>query len=221
MTSLRSIAAGRQGRRLAVPPRSLAAALSPSLQQGQAMKIQEVKSPGGMTAWLVEEHSVPLIAHALRLRGRQRAGPRGQGRSRQLPRRHARRGRRRPQLQAVPGAHGGDRHAHELRGRARCLLRQLRDADREPRQGGRIAGAGDRQAALRHGRRGPRARPAAGRPRLRRARPRPRRLRAVAGDGVRRPSLRPAGQRHAGVRAGHDPRGPRQVLVAHICAQQR
>jgi len=28
----------------------------------QAMKIQEVKSPGGITAWLVEEHSVPLLA---------------------------------------------------------------------------------------------------------------------------------------------------------------
>ena len=27
-----------------------------------AMKIQEVKSPGGISAWLVEEHSVPLIA---------------------------------------------------------------------------------------------------------------------------------------------------------------
>jgi len=27
-----------------------------------AMKIQEVKSPGGITAWLVEEHSVPLVA---------------------------------------------------------------------------------------------------------------------------------------------------------------
>lgn len=27
-----------------------------------AMKIQEVKSPGGITAWLVEEHSVPLTA---------------------------------------------------------------------------------------------------------------------------------------------------------------
>jgi len=28
----------------------------------RAMKIQEVKSPGGITAWLVEEHSVPLLA---------------------------------------------------------------------------------------------------------------------------------------------------------------
>ena len=26
------------------------------------MKIQAVKSPGGIEAWLVEEHSVPLIA---------------------------------------------------------------------------------------------------------------------------------------------------------------
>ena len=30
--------------------------------RAQAMKIEEVKSPGGITAWLVEERSVPLIA---------------------------------------------------------------------------------------------------------------------------------------------------------------
>ncbi len=33
---------------------------SPS--EAQAMKVQEVKSPGGISAWLVEAHSVPLIA---------------------------------------------------------------------------------------------------------------------------------------------------------------
>jgi zinc protease len=38
-----------------------AAFLIPS-SRAEAMKIQEVKSPGGLTAWLVEEHSVPLIA---------------------------------------------------------------------------------------------------------------------------------------------------------------
>lgn len=32
------------------------------LSRAEAMKIQVVKSPGGVTAWLVEEHSVPLIA---------------------------------------------------------------------------------------------------------------------------------------------------------------
>src|SRR5262249_53395079 len=37
------------------------ALLIPS-SKAQAMKIQVVKSPGGITAWLVEERSVPLIA---------------------------------------------------------------------------------------------------------------------------------------------------------------
>jgi len=40
----------------------LAAALLVPVSKAQAMKIQEVKSPGGISAWLVEEHSVPLIA---------------------------------------------------------------------------------------------------------------------------------------------------------------
>jgi zinc protease len=38
------------------------AALSAFPTEAQAMKIQEVKSPGGITAWLVEERGVPLIA---------------------------------------------------------------------------------------------------------------------------------------------------------------
>ncbi len=33
-----------------------------SVPEARAMKIQAVKSPGGIEAWLVEEHSVPLIA---------------------------------------------------------------------------------------------------------------------------------------------------------------
>lgn len=32
------------------------------LRPAEAMNIQTIKSPGGITAWLVEEHSVPLIA---------------------------------------------------------------------------------------------------------------------------------------------------------------
>jgi zinc protease len=40
---------------------AIVALLIPS-SKAQAMKIQVVKSPGGITAWLVEEHSVPLIA---------------------------------------------------------------------------------------------------------------------------------------------------------------
>jgi zinc protease len=38
------------------------AALSSFPSEAHAMKVQEVKSPGGIEAWLVEAHSVPLIA---------------------------------------------------------------------------------------------------------------------------------------------------------------
>jgi zinc protease len=38
------------------------ATLSFFSREAQAMKIEEVKSPGGITAWLVETHEVPLIA---------------------------------------------------------------------------------------------------------------------------------------------------------------
>lgn len=37
--------------------------------KANAMTIQEVKSPGGITAWLVEEHSVPLIAMKFAFKG--------------------------------------------------------------------------------------------------------------------------------------------------------
>ena len=41
------------------------------------MKIQEVKSPGGITAWLVEEHSVPLIAMRFAFDGGNSQDPEG------------------------------------------------------------------------------------------------------------------------------------------------
>jgi zinc protease len=40
----------------------LLAAVSIFPSEARAMKVQEVKSPGGISAWLVESHSVPLIA---------------------------------------------------------------------------------------------------------------------------------------------------------------
>jgi zinc protease len=51
----------RFGAALVVGLLAIAALILPS-SRAQAMKIQVVKSPGGITAWLVEEHSVPLIA---------------------------------------------------------------------------------------------------------------------------------------------------------------
>ena len=61
MTLARPTAAGAVYQALAVCLMAAAALLLP-FNRAEAMKIQEVKSPGGITAWLVEEHSVPLIA---------------------------------------------------------------------------------------------------------------------------------------------------------------
>ena len=41
------------------------------------MKIQVVKSPGGITAWLVEEHSVPLIGMRFAFEGGSAQDPAG------------------------------------------------------------------------------------------------------------------------------------------------
>jgi zinc protease len=66
---MRTMPGEKLGARLAAKPvtslifLSLAiAALLFVCNKAQAMKIQEVKSPGGVTAWLVEEHGIPLIA---------------------------------------------------------------------------------------------------------------------------------------------------------------
>jgi len=61
MTLIRPIAARALAKGLIVCLIAAAALLLPS-SRSEAMKIQEVKSPGGIAAWLVEEHSVPLIA---------------------------------------------------------------------------------------------------------------------------------------------------------------
>ena len=44
-----------------------------------AMKIQEIKSPGGIEAWLVEEHTVPLVAMRFAFRGGNAQDPEGKG----------------------------------------------------------------------------------------------------------------------------------------------
>jgi zinc protease len=55
---------------------AVVALLIPS-SKAQAMKIQVVKSPGGITAWLVEEHSVPLIALRFAFEGGTAQDPEG------------------------------------------------------------------------------------------------------------------------------------------------
>ena len=88
-----------------------------------AMKIQAIKSPGGIEAWLVEEHAVPMMAMRFAFDGGSSQDPDGkeglanfvtamldEGAG-DCPR-------------EVPGARGGPLHAHELRGGQGRLLRQ-------------------------------------------------------------------------------------------------
>ena len=71
-----------QQRRKLLPTRVLglvASALFLTLQvaTAHAMKIQEVKSPNGIEAWLVEEHSVPIIAMNFAFKGGAAQDPAG------------------------------------------------------------------------------------------------------------------------------------------------
>ena len=53
------------------------AALTLEPPKAQAMKIQEITSPGGIKAWLVEEHSVPLMALRFAFQGGSAQDPTG------------------------------------------------------------------------------------------------------------------------------------------------
>jgi len=55
----------------------LAIAASIPTGKAEAMRIQVVKSPGGITAWLVEEHSVPLLAMRFAFEGGNAQDPAG------------------------------------------------------------------------------------------------------------------------------------------------
>jgi zinc protease len=62
MTVLRPAAAVCRGSTGLLACLMAALALLVATSRAEAMKIQVVKSPGGVTAWLVEEHSVPMLA---------------------------------------------------------------------------------------------------------------------------------------------------------------
>jgi zinc protease len=77
MTLARPIAAGAC-RRVALLAALLAfTALLFPMSRAEAMKIQVVKSPGGITAWLVEEHAVPLIGMRFAFEGGSAQDPAG------------------------------------------------------------------------------------------------------------------------------------------------
>jgi zinc protease len=56
---------------------ALAFVANPFLSAAQAMKIQDLTTPGGIKAWLVEEHSVPLMALRFSFKGGSAQDPAG------------------------------------------------------------------------------------------------------------------------------------------------
>ncbi len=116
----------------------------------------------------------------------------------------------------VPGAHGGPLHAHELRGGEGRLLRQLRDAHREPRRGGEATEAGAHKAALRSGRGGAHPPAAPGVARLRGARPRQGGAEPVVRRRLCRSSLCAPRQRHRGDHRQDHRRRPRELSQARV-----
>ena len=77
MTLVRSIASGARGRAALVSALIAFTALLFPASRAEAMKIQVVTSPGGITAWLVEEHSVPLIGMRFAFEGGSAQDPAG------------------------------------------------------------------------------------------------------------------------------------------------
>jgi zinc protease len=59
---MHAMRAGARTGIMAVVCAVLLAAVSIFSSEAQAMKVQEVKSPGGISAWLVESHTVPLVS---------------------------------------------------------------------------------------------------------------------------------------------------------------
>ena len=84
---------------------TLAVLLSASLPARAAVDIKEVTSPGGLSAWLVEEHSIPFTALEIRFKGGALSGCRRQTRRDQPDdRADRRRGRRHGRASLRKGA---------------------------------------------------------------------------------------------------------------------
>jgi zinc protease len=77
MTLVRRNAASACGRAAVLAALLALTALLFPVSRAEAMKIQVVKSPGGITAWLVEEHAVPLIAMRFAFEGGSAQAPLG------------------------------------------------------------------------------------------------------------------------------------------------
>ena len=176
-----------------------------------AMNVQEVTSPGGIKAWLIEDHSMPLIAVGIGFHGGSALDPAGKEGLATF-------------VSATLDEGAGELSSREFQQRLNDLsidfsfdagiddftgnMRTLTD---RPRPGLRPAAPGAHRAALRRRAGGAHARPAAGDPRRRFQRARLDRRPGLVAHGLSGPSLWPPDRRHDGRREGDHGRRPARL----------
>ena len=101
----------------------------------RAATVQEITSPGGIKAWLVEDYTVPIVTMNIAFRGGAAQDPVGKAGPRQPDVRASRRGRRRARFPRFPGKARGSQHQDDLRRRVGRLLQQLAHAKHQPGRG--------------------------------------------------------------------------------------
>jgi hypothetical protein len=174
----------------------------------RAIDIQEVTSPGGIDAWLVEDASIPFVAIEIWFNGGASLDAPGKRGAVHLMTGSAggrRRGHGRPRLRRRGGGAGRKLRVRRLSRRADGLGPH---ADGKPRGGRRSAARGPCRAPFRRGRGGTGARSGPVDHRRRRARPRRDRGPDLQRDGLGRSPLWQRAGRHSGKRQCADPRRP-------------
>ena len=170
-----------------------------------AMKIEKIVTPAGITAWLVREHTVPMVSLNYAFRGGSSQDEADKSGTANLAADTARRGRRQARQLAISRPARAPRHRSRLQRRARLFPRHAAYPQRAPGRGLRPAASRAHRAALRC-RRGPaRARPGHGRPAARGHQSQRRRQPALVADRVPRPPVWPAERRLAGRRCRTSP----------------
>ena len=167
------------------------------------MTIERVVSPGGIEAWLVQDRTLPLIAVEFAILGSADQDPADKPGVAQYGDQPARRRCRPLRCHGLPRPARAQGDRAQLSRRPRLFPRHLAHAHGEPRRSLRLSAAGVDRAALRCrcGRAHPRADHVAAA--ARDHEPERHREPQLVGDGVPRPSLRPAGQRHARIGSAH------------------
>ena len=101
----------------------------------RAAAIQEIISPSGIKAWLVEDYTVPVMALNIAFRGGAAQDPAGKEGLANLMSGLARRRRRRSRLARIPGKARRSQRRASFRRRSGCVLRKPAHAVQQRRRG--------------------------------------------------------------------------------------